>query len=143
MRSEHFIIDWGMFVFSSLVVFTLHVLGPCTLGQGSRQPSRLDLLEIDEKLHLDEILVSLHSRCISAKQPLRSPQGESACISLMSIGPNANQLGSLANLMAMIEALVNIVRWCGFADVSENIGIRFHHDDGTLGILAPHRQGLE
>ena len=41
------------------------------------------------------------------------------------------------------EASVNIVGWCGFADVSENIGIRFHHDDGTLGILAPHRQGLE
>ena len=82
VRPEHFIIGWGMFVFSSLVVFTLKVLGPCTLGQGSRQPSRLDLLEIDEKLHLDEILVSLHSRCISAKQPLRSPQGESACISL-------------------------------------------------------------
>ena len=41
------------------------------------------------------------------------------------------------------EASVNIVGWCGFADISENIGIRFHHDDGTLGILTPHRQSVE
>ena len=63
-----------MFVFSSLVVFTLQVSGPCTLGQGSRQPSRPDLLEIDEKLHLDEILVTLHSRCISVMLPSEMPK---------------------------------------------------------------------
>ena len=40
------------------------------------------------------------------------------------------------------EASVNIVGWCGFADISENIGIRFHHDDGKLAFLAPHRQSV-